>query len=77
MITTATILAAFGVAVLECATAFTITVFQPQMTTLTPSKADQLAALATAAASASAASSNLLIVPGREQQRLSNFKPLI
>lgn len=42
---------------------FTLTVFQPKLTTLSPSIPSQLAALRDAAAAASAASSNLLVVP--------------
>lgn len=42
---------------------FTLTVFQPQLTTLSPTKESQLAALETAVAAASAAHANLIVVP--------------
>ena len=42
---------------------WTLTLFQPQLTSLSPSKASQLAALEVAASSANASRSNLLVVP--------------
>ena len=46
-----------------CVQPFQITVFQPHLTTLTPSKATQLELLDQAAASAARAGSNVLVVP--------------
>lgn len=48
---------------LPACTSFSITIFQPKLTTLNPSKEDQLIALNQAASAASKNSSNILVVP--------------
>lgn len=60
----AVLVVCLSILVLPChSQVFGITVFQPKMTTLTPTKASQLAALNTAAAAAGAAGSLVLVVP--------------